>query len=474
MTVNAKAKKDNDPCHVTASLKEPSYPSNCLEFLKPFRADSEPSKCAPNITFNIIVVGAGLGGLATAIALAVKGHAVTLYEQTAELGEVGAGIQVPPNSSRLLLKLGLGPYLENYVSQPEGISFRRWENGKVIGHTRLIPGFRQTFGGPYYVIHRADFHSALYRRALDLGVTVKLACRVVDYNPQVPRIKLEDGQSFEADLIVAADGIKSIARTKLHGDIEKPLEKPGFAAYRATVDVNLIKQDPELSWLLTQPSLNLWVGNQRHVMTYTIGAGKSFNMVLSHPDQTDPSTWDQTTALHDMRNEFEGWDPKLTKIIGLIKKTIKWPLLTAPPLSRWAKGHTVIVGDAAHAMLPYMSQGAAMAVEDGVALAQALSKISSRSEIPKALSTFEAVRIKRSGQMQEASLLNGKLWHFADGPLQEARDAAMLPETLGVSFSHSPNQWSDPATQMWCYGYDTEKEIDRAFERRKATEKSHL
>lgn len=116
-----------------------------------------------------------------------------------------------------------------------------------------------------------------------------------------------------------------------------------------------------------------------------------------------------------------------------------------------------------------------MAVEDGVALAQALSKISSRSEIPAALSTFEAVRIKRAGQMQEASLLNGKLWHFADGPLQEARDAAMLPETLGVSFSHSPNQWSDPATQMWCYGYDTEKEIDRAFEGRKAMiEKSHL
>lgn len=124
-------------------------------------------------------------------------------------------------------------------------------------------------------------------------------------------------------------GIKSIARTKLHEDIEKPLEKPGFAAYRATVDVSLIEQEPEVSWLLKQPSLNLWsvtdtvsldepmafnngirVGDQRHVMTYTIGAGRSFNMVLSHPDQTDPSTWDQTTALHDMRTEFDGWDPK--------------------------------------------------------------------------------------------------------------------------------------------------------------------
>ena len=105
-----------------------------------------------------------------------------------------------------------------------------------------------------------------------------------------------------------------------------------------------------------------------------------------------------------------------------------------------------------------------MAVEDGVALARSLSKISSSAEIPRALAVFEKVRIERAGMMQEASLLNGKLWHFPDGPLQQARDAAMRPETLGIPFSHSPNQWSDPATQMWCYGYDTEKEIDKAWD----------
>ena len=109
--------------------------------------------------------------------------------------------------------------------------------------------------------------------------------------------------------------------------------------------------------------------------------------------------------------------------------------------------------------------GAAMAVEDGVALAQALTHLTSRADLPNVLSIFETVRIKRTSQMQEASLLNGQLWHFPDGPLQQARDAAMLPETQGVSFSHSPNQWSDPATQMWCYGYDSEREIDEAFEK---------
>ena len=109
-----------------------------------------------------------------------------------------------------------------------------------------------------------------------------------------------------------------------------------------------------------------------------------------------------------------------------------------------------------------------MAVEDGVALSRSLSKISSHTDIQEALLTFQSVRIERAGQMQEASLLNGQLWHFPDGPLQQARDAAMLPETQGIPFSHSPNQWSDPATQMWCYGYDSEKAIDEAFQKRKS------
>ncbi|KGO40051.1 Monooxygenase, FAD-binding [Penicillium expansum] len=450
--------------HVSqASLKIPRYPSNCLEFLNdPLSCEKTlPSK----VRLNIIVVGAGLGGLATAIALASSGHAVTVYEQAQKLGEVGAGIQIPSNSTRLLSRLGLDPYLKEYVTEPEFISFRRWQSGDVIGLTRLIPSFQERFGAPYYVIHRANFHSALHQRALDLGVTVKVASRVVGYNVEEPSIVLENGENASADLIVAADGVKSVARGIFDQSGKPSFEKTGFAAYRATVDVERIKEDPELSWLLEKPALNIWVGDQRHVMTYTIGAGKSFNMVLSHPDDSDPSTWDQQNTLGDMRREFQGWDSRLEKIIGLIEKTIKWPLISGVPLSRWMNGKVLLLGDAAHAMLPYMSQGAAMAVEDGAALARSLSKIENTADIPKALSIFEQVRIERAGMMQEASLLNGKLWHFADGPTQEARDVAMKPETLGLPFSHSPNQWSDPATQMWCYGYDAEKEIDRAWKK---------
>jgi len=155
----------------------------------------------------------------------------------------------------------------------------------------------------------------------------------------------------------------------------------------------------------------------------------------------------------------------LTKIINMIDKTLKWPLLSGSPLERWVapSGKVLIMGDAAHAMVPYMSQGAAMAVEDGAALAEVLNQLESRDQLQTALKAFETERIKRSSQMQEASLVNGKLWHFADGPEQQARDQAMRPEVEGKHFLVSPNQWSDPVTQWWCYGYDAEEAIVKAW-----------
>ena len=145
----------------------------------------------------------------------------------------------------------------------------------------------------------------------------------------------------------------------------------------------------------------------------------------------------------------------------MIDRTMKWPLMNGVPLSNWvaASAKLLILGDAAHAMVPYMSQGAAMAVEDGAGLGEVLSLINTRDQIPAALAVFEDVRRKRSYQMQEASMLNGKLWHFADGPVQRARDASTRPELTSEHFLASANQWSDPVTQWWSYGYDAETEI---------------
>lgn len=252
------------------------------------------------------------------------------------------------------------------------------------------------------------------------------------------------------------------------GGSDRQPKQTGFAVYRATVDVDKIQQVPELSWIINRPSLNIWIGEGRHVMTYTIAAGSSFNMVLSHVDDSDPATWKPEDAIKEMRAHFSGWDPHLTKIINMIDKTMKWQLLNGQRLKSWVapSNKVLIIGDAAHAMVPYMSQGAAMAVEDGAALATILSLISTREEIALALNVFETERVQRSGQMQEASMLNGKLWHFADGPEQQLRDESMKPEVDGKSFSWSANQWSDPVTQWWAYGFDAEEEAERAWRQR--------
>ena len=157
---------------------------------------------------------------------------------------------------------------------------------------------------------------------------------------------------------------------------------------------------------------------------------------------------------------------RLRKIIGLIDHALKWPLLGGTKLESWtaANGRLVILGDAAHTMLPYMSQGAAMAIEDAGALAIVLSKLRTIQELPFGLHVFENERQRRSGQMQEASAVNSMIWHFEDGPLQQARDEAMRPEVEGRPFLYSPNQWTDPITQDWAYGYDAENRIQEAWD----------
>ncbi|KAF9735030.1 hypothetical protein PMIN06_000802 [Paraphaeosphaeria minitans] len=468
-------------------LQETSYRSRSLNFLKrlqgePQRFDKVPdlardtpqkdiSPKEATVKLKIIVAGAGLGGLAAAIALRRRGHEVTVFEKAPELGEVGAGIQVPPNSRRLLIRWGLGPYLKGKTVEPDAIRHRRWQNGEVLSLTRLVPEFEEKFGAGYYVIHRANLQLAMFELAVSLGVRVMVNAGVRSYNAEASSVTLENGGTHFADLIVAADGVKSEARKVVLGGHDQPPQQCGYAAYRAMVDTDVIKADPEISWLLDVPGQNLWIGKDRHVMAYSIAGGKSFNMVLSHPEHSDPSMWNQHTVLEDMKRHFEGWDPCLVKIISLIRTTLKWPLLSGKPLRRWLSpsGSMVIIGDAAHSMVPYMSEGAAMAVEDGAALAEVLSLIDSRSELRSALEVFERHRLLRTGQMQEASLINGKLWHFADGPEQEARDTAMKSAMVG-GVDESPNQFCDPVTAQWTYGYDAEVEIREAWIENRTTQ----
>lgn len=271
-----------EPC--ADRTQKPSYPSKSLDFLKITQSsfwndlsshrsllnlNSLPPSCEDSsavsddseqsqIILNIIIGGAGLGGLSTAIALRRRGHTVTVFEKAPALNEVGAGIQIPPNSSRILLKLGLGPYLESKTAEPEAIRIRRWNNGSILSTTTLKGDFRKQFGAPYYVVHRAGLQDALYQCARDLGVEVRLGSGILEYEDAGGRVVLENGDAHTADLVIAADGIHSSARKVVLGGFDERPREAGFAAYRAVVDVELMRQDPEVAWLVDSPGQNLW------------------------------------------------------------------------------------------------------------------------------------------------------------------------------------------------------------------------
>lgn len=237
------------------------------------------------VSLQIVIVGAGLGGLSAAIALARRGHRVIVLEQAETLGEVctlsmdlyslsgkclshlllttvqvGAGIQLPPNSTRLLKQWGVAAHFEDSVVEPDVITLRRWQTGAALGVTRLVPDFQFKFGGPYYLMHRADFHTALVKCAGQLGVEIQTRSRIINYSSDesAASVQTADGRVVSADFIVAADGIKSLARSTILGGIPNPPIKTGFAAYRATVDTSLMRGHADLRWLVESPNINLW------------------------------------------------------------------------------------------------------------------------------------------------------------------------------------------------------------------------
>ncbi|KAJ9663158.1 hypothetical protein H2198_000919 [Neophaeococcomyces mojaviensis] len=471
-----------------------------------------PARCRLQIN----IVGAGLAGLATAITLTLSGHKVTVFEQAPAFGEVGAGIQVPPNSTRYLLAWGVGPHLEPHISEPEAIRLRRWQNGELIGMTRLRgntgnPGFREKFGAPYFVVHRADYHGALVARCKELNIDIREGSEVVSYefrdaaspsathstrgknladgpsqlsNPEPAAVLLlKNGTSHPADLIIAADGLKSPARTAiLHSHNLSPIspQPTAQAAYRATIPLSNLQSHPTTTWITETPNQNLWIGPSRHCMTYSIGGpsnpNRVFNLVLSHPEPNPPETWstDPGSVRTEMKSHFAGWDTRFLSVLDRLSdsssgRVVKWPIMTIPPLPTWthASSRLLVIGDAAHAMVPYMSQGAAIAVEDAAAVSAVLAQVEDTIKIADALRVFERVRMRRARGMQQASWLNGEIWHLEDGQAQRARDQGMggdVEEEGDALMDWNANQWSDPVCQAWTYGYDAVKEVVREWD----------
>lgn len=229
--------------------------------------------CQPRVSplrIHVIIVGCGLGGLSAAYCLAKAGHEVTIFEAATTIGEVGAGIQVSPNASRLLIRWGLGESLERLGVRPEGIQFLRYSTGERVGYTKWGDDMDQLYGAPYYHLHRADLHKMLYDITIPLpNVTLRTSSRVIHVDTQEPFVRLENGDVIRGHVIVGADGVKSLVQTAVLG-AKIEARATGDAAYRAIVPTSIMNSDTELKPLVDNPMMTAWMAPGRHMMGYNI------------------------------------------------------------------------------------------------------------------------------------------------------------------------------------------------------------
>ena len=364
----------------------------------------------------VLIAGAGLGGLAAAGCLLVAGHDVEVYEQASEFGEIGAGIQQSANAMHVMRHLGVLDRLAALAFRPTVTQFRMYDTGEVLQELILAEVHEARHGAPYFQLHRADFHAALAGRVLELKPgAVHLNATVTGFEESGDGVELilADGRRRTGDLLVAADGIRSNIRRQIAG-ANRPVYT-GDSAWRLTVPVERLPAD------FLGGKSSIWVGPDKHAVVYFLRDGTLLNFVGAvELDEWIEESWTQRRPWEELKADFEGWHPSIQRIVDSADRDacFRWALNVHPHLDRWCTDWTLLVGDAAHPSLPYLAQGAAMAVEDGAILARALAQAGS---IPSALELFEFNRMARTRRVVDESQANRALFHL--GSVEELKAA---------------------------------------------------
>jgi salicylate hydroxylase len=392
----------------------------------------------PPREISIGVIGGGIGGLAAALSLFRAGLDVHLYEQARDMRELGAGIQVSPNATRILHRLGLAEKLATVSVQPLALHQRRWDDGRTLSCAPLGEAVEAACGAPYYQAHRADLLNVLLScfPAERLHVGHRLT-HLVDHGNRVEG-HFENGKSTTVDVLVGADGIHSAVRRILFGG-ESP-RFTGCVAYRGVVAAD------RLAHLKLPVEFQIWMGPHKHFVHYFVRSGRLVNFVaLVDQDSWMRESWTEQTEVADVQAAFEGWHPQILSILGAVDEAFVWGLFERPPMEHWSTGRVTLLGDACHAMLPFWAQGAAQAIEDGAVLAACLAKTAG-PDISQALRLYESLRLPRTSRVQAASKENKTRFHLPDGPQQRQRDAQL---------GDASTDWFLKAI-AWVYGHDAE------------------
>ena len=368
----------------------------------------------PSRNPQVVIVGAGIGGLTLALLLRRRGIGAEVLEQSAELGEVGAAVALSANGTRVLRHLGLAESLAEVSAEPTRLTYRDGRDGHLIAATQDIGWYHDAFGAPLFGLHRRALQRILVGA---LGAEhLHLGCRVeaLEERGAGMRVRCSSGAVFGADVVVGADGVHSLAR-----DWVAPGDEPmysGTSGFRGLVPVEFLPSLPEPG------ALQFWVGPGAHLLHYPISGGSVINFlaVIEGPDKWTGPAWMEAAEPGANLEAFAGWHPAVTEMIGAVPQSPRWGLFAHRPLGRWSRGPVVLLGDAAHAMLPHYGQGANQTIEDAAILA---AELDGTSEIPAALRRYELRRRVRTRQIQLLSWAASPALHLPDGPAARRRDA---------------------------------------------------
>lgn len=378
--------------------------------------------------------------------------------------QIGAGLQITPNASRLLFEWGLEKVVQEPAAEPTFLAVRRYSDGMVLTMERdFNVKMRAKYGAPFIDLHRVDLQKILYDKAVHIGVTVRLGARVVKIFPETSEVITESSEKYAGDIIVGADGLWSRCREALLGRKDSPLPT-GDLAYRIVLNLDQIT-DPELRDWISKPSCNFWIGPKAHAVGYSVRAGTMYNLVLLCPDDLPKEVARQAGSVGEMRKLFAHWDPILTRFLDQVDTVDKWKLMYRSPLDSWTneEGTFVLIGDSCHPMLPYLAQGVNSSIEDGGVLGRLLACLESKDQLRHRIKLYEQLRKARSEAIVRETFHQRDAFHLPDGPEQQERDrlfASMLGKEITCKF---PSRWTCVEVQPWLYGYDAYKEADEAL-----------